>query len=102
MEPINIIGGGANSDIWCQIYADVLNRTIRKVKEPIQANARGAAFLAAISLGYISVKDIPQLIEFERIFKPNPQNREIYDELFKEFLNIYKNNKKMYARLNSH
>ncbi|MHA1894694.1 MAG: xylulokinase, partial [Candidatus Helarchaeota archaeon] len=37
LDPINMIGGGANSDIWCQIYADVLNRTIKQVKDPIQA-----------------------------------------------------------------
>ncbi|MHA1936341.1 MAG: xylulokinase, partial [Candidatus Thorarchaeota archaeon] len=40
MDPLNIIGGGAQSDVWCQIYADVLNRTIRRVKDPIMANAR--------------------------------------------------------------
>ena len=24
MSPINVVGGGANSDLWCQIHADVL------------------------------------------------------------------------------
>ena len=31
--------------------ADVLNRTIRQVKDPIQANVRGAALLASAGLG---------------------------------------------------
>ena len=35
LDPINMIGGGANSNVWCQIYADVLNRTIRQVENPI-------------------------------------------------------------------
>jgi len=48
MPELNIIGGGASSNVWCQIFADVLNRTIKQVKDPIQANARGAAFIASV------------------------------------------------------
>ncbi len=101
LEPLNMIGGGANSNIWCQIYADVLNRTIRQVKDPIQANARGAAFIASVGLGYISFEDIPKYIEYTNIYTPNPEHRQIYDELFEEFVNIYETNRKMYRRLNS-
>lgn len=100
MEYLNIIGGGAQSDIWCQIFADILNRTIRRVHDPIQANARGAAFIASIGLGYITFNDIPQLIKISKVFKPNPDNQEIYDALFAEFLRIYESNKEMYKRLN--
>ncbi len=100
MDPINMIGGGANSQVWCQIYADVLDRTIRQVKDPLQANARGAGFLGSIALGYLSVDDVPDHVHIADTYKPNPENRKIYDELFKEFLNIYKKNKGIYARLN--
>ncbi len=94
------MGGGAQWDVWCQIYADVLNRAIRQVHQPIQANARGAAFIAAVGLGYITVNDIPKLIKISKVFKPNPRNRQLYDELYGEFLNVYKANKTMYQRLN--
>ncbi|MBA7641105.1 Xylulose kinase [subsurface metagenome] len=100
LNPINLIGGGANSNIWCQIYADILNRTIRQVENPIEANARGAAFIGAVGLGYITFDDIPKYIKYSNIYEPNPANRKIYDELFQEFITIYKNNKKMYRRLN--
>ncbi|GAG12819.1 unnamed protein product, partial [marine sediment metagenome] len=33
-------------------------------------------------------------------YRPNPENRKIYNELFKQFLNIYKRNKKIYESLN--
>ncbi len=95
-----IIGGGAKSDIWCQIFADVMNRIIRQIKNPIQVNARGAAFIASVALGYIEWDDIPDLIEYENVFEPNPENRELYDNLFREFLNIYKKMRKIYERLN--
>ena len=100
IDALNFIGGGANSDVWCQIHADVLNRKIRQVKDPIQANARGAAFLASVALGYMKFDDIPARTQIVRTYEPNPDNRKIYDELFAEFLNIYKNNQKMFARLN--
>ena len=100
MPELNIIGGGATSNIWCQIFADVLNRTIKQVKDPIQANARGAAFIASVGLGYLTWDQIPGLIEYSNIFKPNPENRAIYDKLFSEYTNIYKIMKKTYKRLN--
>lgn len=100
MDPVNIIGGGAQSDVWCQIYADVLNRTIRQVKDPIMANARGAALIAAVGLGLCSFEDIPNLVQYSKIFQPNPENRALYDKLFAEFLKLYKNNKAMHRRLN--
>ncbi len=34
-----VVRGGAKSDIWCQIFADVLDRTIQRVENPIAANA---------------------------------------------------------------
>jgi xylulokinase len=101
LDPLNIIGGGGKSDLWCQIFADVLNRTIRQVKDPMQANARGAAFIASAGLGHIKFSDIPGLIEYSNTFEPDPSNRRIYDELFREFVNIYKQNKAMYKRLNN-
>jgi xylulokinase len=100
LNPINIAGGGANSALWCQIHADVLNRVIRRVKAPIQAVARGAAFIASVGLGLIRFEDIPRLIEFQGEYHPNPDNRKLYDDLFAEYVNLYKQNKRIYERLN--
>jgi len=101
LDGINFIGGGAKSSLWCQIHADVLDRTIRQVEEPGLANARGAAFAGSAALGYITFDDIPERVKITRTYDPNPDNRKIYDELFGEFVNIYKNNKGTYARLNA-
>jgi len=101
MDTLNMIGGGARSGLWCRIFADVMDRNIRQVKDPMQSNARGAAFIAAVALGYITFDDIPGLVEYEAAYKPDPSNKAVYDKLFREFLNIYKNNKAMYRRLNA-
>jgi xylulokinase len=100
MNPINMIGGGASSNLWCQIHADVLNRTIRQVQDPVLANARGAALIASVGLGLSSFNDISTQVKIQHEYQPNPANRKLYDNLFSEFVNIYKQNKKMYERLN--
>ncbi|HVN71338.1 MAG TPA: FGGY-family carbohydrate kinase, partial [Desulfomonilia bacterium] len=75
------MGGGGKSGLWCRIFADVLDRTIRRPRDPMQANARGAAFIATVGLGEIDFDDIPGLMEYEDTFEPEPANRRIYDEL---------------------
>jgi xylulokinase len=100
LKRIDIIGGGAQSDTWCQILADVLDRPVGQVANPIQANVRGAGLLGAVAMGYLSFKDIPGRVQIKNTYQPDPANREIYDELYDAFLQIYKRNKKIYARLN--
>ena len=97
---LNFIGGGANSDVWSQILADVLDRPIRQVTDPVHANARGAAFLASIALGRITAEDIPRHIRIKREYLPDPGNRKVYDEIFTEFLHLYHAHRKICARMN--
>ena len=97
---INIVGGGAQSDVWCQIFADVLNTQIRQVQDPIYANARGAAWIAAVGLGKITFADVPQLVTFNRLYDPNPAHRSLYDERFAVFQQIYQKMKGVYKQLN--
>lgn len=101
LDHINLVGGGANSDVWCQIFADVLDRPVRQMKDPIQANVRGAAFIAAVGLGLASYQDIPGRVECRREYLPTAAHRGIYDSTFREFVNIYRSNKQIYRRLNT-
>ncbi|MBP6211259.1 MAG: FGGY-family carbohydrate kinase [Anaerolineales bacterium] len=101
VNSINIVGGGAQSDVWCQIFADVMNVEIKQVADPIYANARGAAWIAAVGLGEIKFADIPELIQFRRAYQPQVQNRSVYDQGFENFKLIYRQMKGVYQRLNS-
>jgi xylulokinase len=100
VDSINLVGGGGNSDVWCQILADVLNVEVRQVQDPIQANARGAAFIAAVGLGEITFDDVPALVRLKRTHTPDPRNRTLYDERFGVFKSIYKQMRGVYKRLN--
>jgi len=97
---LNFIGGGAQSALWSQILADVLDRPIRQMDDPIQANARGAAILAAVALGYTTFDAIAEQVAVTQEYQPNPANRAIYDEMYAAFRDIYKRNRPIYARLN--
>jgi xylulokinase len=50
LTPLRLLGGGAQSTLWCQLYADVLDRPVEQVREPLLAQLRGAALLASIAL----------------------------------------------------
>ncbi|MBN8581873.1 MAG: FGGY-family carbohydrate kinase [Anaerolineae bacterium] len=100
VKSINIVGGGAQSDVWCQIFADVMNVEIRQVTDPIYANARGAAWIAAVGLGEIKFADIPAMIQFRKAYQPKIENRAVYDRGFENFQLIYKQMKGVYRRLN--
>ena len=100
LDDIRIVGGGAKSLVWCQIIADVLDRNVIQVENPICANMLGAGLLACVALGYLKVEEIPSRVEIAQTFKPNPANRKVYDEQFNEFVQVYHRLKPIYARLN--
>ena len=81
--------GGASSDAWCQIYADVLDRRIQQVRDPVHAGVRGAAFVASVGLGHVTFDEIPDIIEIEAEYEPDPGNRAIYDELYAEYKTLH-------------
>jgi xylulokinase len=98
LSTLRVIGGGAQSALWCQIMADVLDRTIHQVENPLQANTRGAALLAAVALGHLDVADIGGTVQIAQTFTPNPAHRQTYDAQFKTFLQLYKQHSKLLKR----
>jgi xylulokinase len=81
--------------------ADITNRVIHQVADPHLAGAKGIALIASMALGYIpSFHDVKKYISFKQTYRPNPENRQLYDRLFTEFKNIYKQNKGWYRRMN--
>ena len=99
-ETLNFIGGGAQSPLWCQIVADVLNLPIRQVAEPNFAIARGAALNAWLALGEMNLDDVSKSVQIAGTYQPRPENRRVYDQLFNAFVSSYKSNQRMFARLN--
>ena len=101
VDHITIVGGGAQSNVWCQIFADVMDVEIRQLADPLYANARGAAWIGAVGLGEIAYSDVPRLVDFKAIYSPQAANRKLYDEKFEIFKQVYRRMKPVYEKVNS-
>jgi xylulokinase len=77
-----------------------MNVEIQQVTDPIYANARGAAWIAAVGLGEITFGDIPRLVQVKCAYRPQFKHRPLYDEKFEIFKLIYKQMKSVHHRLN--
>ncbi len=100
LDHVRFIGGGAQSDLWCQIHADVLDRTVERVAEPMDANLRGAALFAGLALGAVRAEEVRELVRVDAVFRPDHRNRAVYDRLYPEFPKLYKAQKPIFQRLN--
>lgn len=100
LDAIRLVGGGARSALWCQIFADILDRPILQMAEPSYTNARGAGFLGAIGLGLVTVDALNRETPIARVYAPNPAFRTLYDDLFSSFMSIHRRTRGIYARLN--
>jgi xylulokinase len=98
---IAAVGGGADSPVWCQIHADILNRPVRQTANPIEANVRGSAFIAAAALGHIRFEDVPGLVRIQQVFEPRTALRPVYDLHFAEFKRLYRALSPVSKRLNT-
>jgi len=83
-------GGGARSDAWLQIKADILNRPLVRPRIT-EAGALGAAILAGIGAGvYASAEEaIDSLVKIDRVFEPDPDRVPLYDERFAKYHLLY-------------
>jgi len=93
-------GGGALSDVWAQIHADILGVPILQMANPTCATLRGAALLAFHFLDGQPLEALAQGVPVKRVFEPDPGNKKHYDQLYTQFRQIYKRNKKVFAALN--
>ncbi len=101
MPVLRILGGGAVSDLWCQIHADILDRRIERVADPMYANLRGAAFFAAMSLGKLELADVTSRVRVTATFEPDGDARKVYEPMYREYRRLYQRLHGVYARLNA-
>jgi len=90
-------GGGAKSELWCQIKSDVCNINL-EVPEYTETALLGAAVMAAWGSGIF--KDIKSasknLIKIKEIHSPNKNNTDIYERNYKKYKELYESVKKLF------
>lgn len=102
LDPLRMVGGGARSELWCQIVADVCDRTVEQVADPLLCGLRGVALAAGMSLGDVDRGELRDLVPVASVLSPDPARRATYDRAFAEFPGLYRSQRRMFHRLNRH
>lgn len=84
---VRSLGGGSMSPVWCQIKADALGIPVVSMKNTQDAACLGAALIAGVGAGiWPSVAEAAErLVEQERVYEPNPENKAAYDDLARRY-----------------
>ena len=98
IKQIILVGGGARSAIWKQIFADVTGLPILTPVQEIEAPL-GDAFMAAIGAGFITdYKEMQNWITMNPPIKPNPEAHETYQKYYTLYKELYPNLKELMSK----
>ncbi|HUN06726.1 MAG TPA: FGGY-family carbohydrate kinase [Aggregatilineales bacterium] len=91
VEEVVLVGGGARSAFWSQMFADATDRRIL-VTEGTEFGARGAAILAGVGTGvFASFADaIAQTVRPAHVYTPQPAVARVYATIFPLYQHLYR------------
>ena len=87
---VRVSGGGAESEVWRQILADIFNYPLRTIKAS-EGPALGVAILAGVGVGiYESVEEAcEKIIKGKDLVNPNCDNIALYDKIYEVYNSLY-------------
>ncbi len=94
-----VTNGGARSQLWKQVTADVLNLPLEPVADH-PGSSLGAAFVAGKGVGLFQEwGEIERFIQLAKTVEPDPRAHGRYQELFAVYRELYERNKDLFPRL---
>ncbi len=97
--PLVFAGGGSRSELWCQILATVMGRTVRRSDAFEDVAVRGAAGVAGKALGWYGNDSCPWATVDEVTFEPDIRAIPVYEGLYETFRDLYPALSSIYKRL---
>ncbi len=94
-------GGGARSDVWLQMQADIFERDVYRSASKEQA-CLGATITAAVGVGMFQnfEEACASCVEPSvQVFSPKDENVKVYRQIFDIYRDLYRDNKKTFARI---
>lgn len=90
VSKVYTIGGGARSDLWSQIKADIYNRPVYTF-ESSEGGILGSAILAGVGVGVYANAHAgaERCLRVEQSFKPDPSKTDRYNYLFEIFKDVH-------------
>ncbi len=94
------IGGGANSDLWSQIKADIYQKPVHTFAES-EGGVLGASILAGVGVGiYPDVQTAAeQTLRIDKTFSPNAALADRYNHLYDLFKDVHDRLQEPFNRL---
>ena len=90
LEDVRATGGGARSELWRQLQADIYGTPIRRTVAD-EGPAYGAALLAGVASGtYADVDQATSVVKLrEGITEPDPERTKVYEEYYEVYRSLY-------------
>ncbi len=90
IKTVRLSGGVTKSALWCQMFADILNRPI-ELTEVTETGALGAAMYAGIGLGvYKDCEDAAnKCIRIRETYMPDQERVQAYEKGFQRYINAF-------------
>jgi xylulokinase len=92
-------GGGAHSDLWSSVIADVLDKPVHQMADAGFANSIGTAVFGFDRLGITGASDVIDRLRIHGVYEPATANRTRYDELAATFADAFKRTRPLSHRL---
>ncbi|MFF1539267.1 xylulokinase [Microbacterium sp. NPDC058269] len=89
IDRIDAVGGGAQSDVYLSVLADVWGVPVRRRTVVEEANSLGAAVTAAVGLGLTDFSAARALSEVTAEFTPDAARHAVYAERHARFADAY-------------
>ncbi|MGB7719032.1 MAG: xylulokinase [Bryobacteraceae bacterium] len=91
IDAITVIGGGARSQVWRQIMADVYGCPVQSLNFLEEATSMGAAVIGGVAAGLFPDFDvIHRFVRVDRTATPNAENQRVYSRLMPVFEKTYR------------
>lgn len=99
VSKVRVTNGGARSQLWKQITADVLGLPLEHISRH-PGSSLGAAFVAGIGVGiFHHWSDIERFIDISTVIEPDGQAHIRYQQLFNIYLDLYNSLKDKFSDL---
>lgn len=90
VKKIRLTGGVSKSPMWCQMFADILNRPV-ELTEVSEIGSLGAAMCAGIGAGLFkdSRDAVDKCVHISKVYEPKKENNLEYEKAFKLWNKYY-------------
>ncbi len=98
---INIVGGGALLDEWCQVISDLLGVQVRRTVQPRMVGICGGGVIAGVGTGfYKGFDEASKLVGVDRVFEPDSGRGRLYGERYRFYVKMYRSLRKLFKEMN--